>query len=221
MPTIQLKTVSTIDAARDMLEQDIYSLHFPPGSKITENDLVHRYGISRNTIREAIAYLEINRLLVKVPNKGVFVRKISKEDIGEIFNLRALLEHEAIRELSASGKSLESLKENAIKVENQNAINDWYGSMIADIQFHEHLVQLTDNPRLLQLYNCILSEVKLCIFQSKEFSPIRQENATQHFLIIDHLEQGNIDKAQDILSLHIQSAIHNFILGFSQKEKKS
>lgn len=219
MQTIQLKTVSTIDAVRDMLEQDIYSLHFPPGAKITENDLVLRYGISRNTLREAIAYLQVNGLLVKVPNKGVFVKKISIEDVSEIFNLRAVLEHEAIRELVASRKNLETLKKYAAEVDSKNAINDWYGSMITDIQFHENLVHLTDNQRLLQLYNCILSEVKLCIFQSREFSSIRQENAEQHFLIINHMEQGNADKAQDILSLHIHSAIHNFTLGFLQKTK--
>lgn len=218
MQKIQLKTVSTIDAVRDMLEQDIYSLYFPPGSKITENDLVLRYGISRNTLREAIAYLQVNGLLIKVPNKGVFVKKISSEDIREIFNLRAVLEHEAIREVVASGKNLESLKQNAIEVENQNALNDWYGSMVADIQFHESLVHLTENQRLVQLYNCILSEVKLCIFQSGEFSTIRKENAEQHFLIIDCMERKNADMAREILSLHIHSAINNFILGFSQKE---
>ena len=75
MTDIQLQTVSTIDAIRQMIEQDIYSLHFLPGDKIVESDLARRYGVSRNTLREAVAFLQASGILMKVPNKGVFVKK--------------------------------------------------------------------------------------------------------------------------------------------------
>ena len=100
---MQLKTVSTVDAVCKALENDIFQLHFPAGSKITENDLVSRYGVSRNTLREAIAYLLSSGLLVKVANKGVYVKEITQDDIQELFHLRELLETEALRTVYACG----------------------------------------------------------------------------------------------------------------------
>ena len=66
MSTVRLNTVSTVDAICAMLEDDIYSLHYPPGARISEKDLTNRYGVSRNTVREAIAFFLSNGLLEKV-----------------------------------------------------------------------------------------------------------------------------------------------------------
>lgn len=220
MSEVQLTTISTIDAIRQQLEEDIYALYYSPGEKITENVLTKRYGVSRNTLREAIAFLQANGLLVKIPNKGVFVKEISDSDIKEIFNLRAVLECESIKELIDNHTIIDELKICATHVEFQNAQNNWYGSMNADIAFHETLVRLTNNQRLLNLYTAILSEVKLCIFQSKEFSTISSGNAMQHSLIINYIEQHNTEMAQKILSEHINSAINGYILGLDQKKNR-
>lgn len=113
---------------------------------------------------------------------------------------------------------IDELKLCAANVEFQNVQNNWYGSMNADITFHETLVRLTNNQRLLNLYTAILSEVKLCIFQSKEFSSISPENAKQHSLIISYIEQHNIEMAQRVLSDHINSAVNGYILGLNSKK---
>jgi len=105
MNTIQINTVSTVDAVRNALETDILSLHFAPGSKLTESDLSVRYNVSRNTVREAIAHLLAQGLLTKVANRGVFVRKFTVEDVQEIFHLRALLELEAVNTIFATDQS--------------------------------------------------------------------------------------------------------------------
>ena len=215
MKTLQLKTVSTLDAVREMLEKDIYSLYFPPGSKITENDLSVRYGVSRNTLREAISYLVINGLLIRIPNKGIFVKEISVEDISEIFHLREVLESEAIRELVRSGMIPSSLRHSAEHVQAVYSTQDWYESIKADVSFHEQLVHLTDNQRLIKLYDCLLAEVKSCIYQSHSFSSIRPENAEHHMLILESMENGNLDMALKTLNKHINSAIQDYSAGFS------
>lgn len=213
MTDIQLQTVSTIDAIRQMIEQDIYSLHFLPGDKIVESDLARRYGVSRNTLREAVAFLQASGILMKVPNKGVFVKKISISDVQQIFNLRALLECEAIKEIISGNKDTSILNKCASNVEIQNELGEWHDSMNADIEFHEMLIRLSENERLQRLYDCVLPEVKLCIFQSKTFSTINPENAKQHRLLINYIEQRAIDKAQNILMYHINSAVDGYVLG--------
>ena len=112
MENIPLKTVSTVEAVCSALENDIF-FRFTPGEKMTENTLISRYGVSRNTLREAMSHLVSCGILVKIANRGVFVREITREDVREIFSLRALLEAEAIRLIIENGATTKELSKKA------------------------------------------------------------------------------------------------------------
>ena len=210
MRNIQLKTVSTVDAVCNALEEDIFQLRFPAGSKITENDMVSRYGVSRNTIREAIAYLLANGLLVKVANKGVYVKAITQDDIQELFHLRELLETEALRTIYASGVIPVDLMRYAEALERIDATKDWDAYVQADCDFHALLVAAAGSARLSRLYETIATEVKLCIYQSRNYVPLRIENSQQPRQILEAIENGNLDEAIRILSNHIENAVRNY-----------
>lgn len=217
MHPVQLKTVSTIDALCEMLENDIYSLRFMPGSRITENDLTTRYGVSRNTVREAIAYLLSNGLLIKVANKGVYVKEINIDDVREIFTLRGLLEAQAVRSIVSSGVIPVDLIHFAEKIENISAETDWTMHVKSDISFHELLVESAGSPRLMRLYESIIAEVKLCIYQSHSIVPLKQENASAHMHLLKAMEQENLDEALEILNRHMEQAIESYEVGFHIK----
>lgn len=218
MRNIQLKTVSTVDAICNALEEDIFRLRFPPGAKITENDMVSRYGVSRNTIREAIAYLLSNGLLVKVANKGVYVKKITGDDIQELFHLRELLETEALRTIYNSGFISIDLMRSVEALERIDAEKDWYEYVQADCDFHALLVAAAESTRLSRLYETIATEVKLCIYQSHSFIPLHNEYTYHHRQILEAIEAGDLDKAIQILSTHIEHAIRNYEEGFQNQQ---
>lgn len=221
MNPVQLKTVSTIDALCEMLENDIYSLRFAPGSRITENDLTTRYGVSRNTVREAIAYLLSNGLLIKVANKGVYVKELNIDDVREVFTLRGLLEAQAVRAIISSGVIPVDLIHFAEKIENISAQTDWAAHVKSDISFHELLVESAGSPRLMRLYESIIAEVKLCIYQSHSIVPLKQENASAHMHLLKAMEREDLDEALKILSHHMEQAIESYEVGFQIKEKAS
>jgi len=220
MRNIQLKTVSTVDAICNALEEDIFQLRFPAGSKITENDMVSRYRASRNTIREAIAYLLSTGLLVKVANKGVYVREITQDDIQELFHLRKLLETEALRIIYASGFIPLDLMRYAEALERIDAAKDWDEYVRADCDFHASLVAAAGSARLSRLYETIATEVKLCIYQSHSYVPLRNENTLQHRRILEAIENGNLDDAIQILSNHIDNAIESYAEGFRKQKER-
>ncbi|MEJ5253069.1 MAG: GntR family transcriptional regulator [Chthonomonadetes bacterium] len=57
------------------LKADIVSGHYPPGAQLpTETELMHRFGVSRVTVRHALALLQREGLVVRIPAKGTFVR---------------------------------------------------------------------------------------------------------------------------------------------------
>lgn len=217
MCPIELKIVSTVDALCNMLENDIYTLEFPPGSRITEADLTARYGVSRNSIREAIAFLLANGLLIKVANKGVYVREITIDDVREIFHLRELLEAEAVRLIVDSGVIPAELMHLAKEIESISPDTKWDQHVKADINFHELLVSSAGSPRLMRLYESIIAEVKLCIYQSHDYVPLKKENAASHMMLLRAMENNDLDKALKTLNDHMEHAIQSYESGFKNK----
>jgi len=215
---IQLNLVSTVDAICSALEADILSLRFAPGEKITESELAARYGVSRNTVREAIAHLLAQGLLTKIANKGVYVRKFTAADIQEIFHLRSLLELEALRSIAASGEAPATLLPLAQELEQIDRQNNWDAYVRADIRFHTSLVAASGSPRLSRLYDTILTEVKLCIYQTRNYVPIPSGSDPSHRRIIETLCAGNAQEAAQLLRQHIAQVITRYCAGLQAME---
>src|SRR3954470_18069915 len=63
-----------------------------PGTRLSESSLTGPLGVSRNTLREAFSTLVEEGLLVRRPNRGVFVATLSPAQIADIYRVRILLE---------------------------------------------------------------------------------------------------------------------------------
>lgn len=214
MNKMKLNVVSTVDAVCDALRNDIYSCYFLPGSKISETDITTRYDVSRNTFREAVVHLISDGILAKTANKGVFVRKLTIEDLREIFYLRGLLEKEAIRKIIGSGDFPTEILEALKKVEMHDPYLDWDQHIEADINFHDTLVRSSGSSRLMRLYRAILSEVRLALSQSHRIVVIQKENALHHRVIAEAIQQRNFEKAVGEMDRHIRTAIINYESGY-------
>ena len=219
MGDIRLKTVSVVDAVYDTLEQDIFSFHFAPGEKITEAELTKKYGVSRNTLREAVTYLISDSLLVKVANKGVYVKRITAEDVREIFHLRRLFELEAIDGIGQAAGITDSLRTALLRLERTDISRDWKEYVAADFEFHAALVDAAGSSRLSKLYHTIGKEVKLCIYQSRNVVAMRNENVYHHRQVLEFLEQGDKKNAKLILARHLDAAVEGFELGFLRQQE--
>ena len=211
-----LKTISTVDAVYHALTKDILSMAFPPGAKITESALCERYGISRNTLREGVSLLLAHGLLVKIPNKGIFVRSLELSDVQEIFRLRELLELEAVRCIMESENIPIELVQLVDVIEGNCAEKDWENYLDADILFHTTLVKSANSPRLERLYDAIFAEVKLCVFQSRFVAQFDLGNAAQHRMLLSAMESGDLAAAQAVLTAHIASALKTYQAAFEK-----
>ena len=210
---VQINTVSTVDAVRNALETDILNLHFAPGEKIAEVDLSSRYGVSRNTVREAIAHLLAQGLLTKVANKGIFVRRFTVEDVQEIFHLRALLELEAVRTIMNAQKVPADLYNIVSELEQTDRNRNWDHYVKKDIQFHTELVACTGSPRLSRLYSSILTEVKLCIYQTRNYVQVPASPNTPHRMILDAIHDHDDETALTLLKQHIEHVTKRYCGG--------
>ncbi|MCA8273475.1 GntR family transcriptional regulator [Burkholderia sp. AU30280] len=87
---------STADAVAASLREMIVNGELQAGERLVERDLAERFGISRIPMREAIQRLEREGLLEIFRNRGAVVRMLSASDVQEIYDMRALLEGDAI-----------------------------------------------------------------------------------------------------------------------------
>jgi DNA-binding GntR family transcriptional regulator len=78
------------------LQKDILSGAIPDGSKLTEQAVCKRYSVSRTPVREAFRQLEADGLIEIIPNRGAFATGLSKRDISDLFDLRAVFEVQAV-----------------------------------------------------------------------------------------------------------------------------
>src|SRR5215212_6129853 len=82
---------------REQLIDDILTGRLPPGTRIIETRLAQQFGVSQAPVREALRDLELFGFVVCSPFRGTQVRKISTEDLLEIYPIRAAVEGVAAR----------------------------------------------------------------------------------------------------------------------------
>ena len=78
------------------LRRGILTGELKPGERLMEIHLANRLGVSRTPVREAFRQLEADGLIENIPNRGAFVTGLSRRDISDLFDLRALFEIQAV-----------------------------------------------------------------------------------------------------------------------------
>src|SRR4051812_44380912 len=86
---------------RDALVQAILRGEFEPGERIVETRVARQLGVSQGTVREALREIEQLGMIVSIPNRGVLVRSLTRADVLEMYEMRALLEGFAARRAAA------------------------------------------------------------------------------------------------------------------------
>lgn len=74
------------------LEDQIVFGDLPPNSRLVEEDIVRRHGVSRSPVREALRMLEQDGLALRESRRGVWVSPMGLKDLDEVYACRLALE---------------------------------------------------------------------------------------------------------------------------------
>ncbi|MEZ5186515.1 MAG: GntR family transcriptional regulator [Candidatus Nanopelagicales bacterium] len=147
-----MPTPRSTRAAAD-IRIDLLSGELRAGQKIVQESLAARYGISRIPLREALAQLQAEGLVVHEPNRGYFVARLRAEDMREVYRLREILEAEAItracRHLSEA--DIERIVRIADDVESALSTGDLARIGAANRSFHFAVFEAAGMPRLTRI----------------------------------------------------------------------
>ena len=84
------------------LRRLIIALELPPGSRLSEQDIAERHGVSRQPVREALIGLARTRLVELQPQRGTTVVKISVRKMMEARFVREAIETAVVRRACSS-----------------------------------------------------------------------------------------------------------------------
>ena len=145
----------------DGLREAIIRGEHQPGALLSEGTLAETYGTSRTPIREALQQLQTEGLVEVVPRVGSFVREPSRRELGELFQLKAVLEGLGVQLLAQRGRVAETdlLRDNLAESERAVADGDVerYAQLVHD--FHGLVIQGADNSRLAEHYQMLMNQL--------------------------------------------------------------
>ncbi|PXH97845.1 GntR family transcriptional regulator [Klebsiella quasipneumoniae] len=198
-------TRSTADILASELKILINKGVLRDGDRLVERDLACQFSVSRIPMREAIQQLEREGLVEIYRNRGAVVKTLTAADVDEIYQLRALLEGEAIfhslknmdPETLARAELVHQLLSSASESEQQGRYNR---------EFHELLYRKCNNQRLLKMIGELREQIERYeLFQNRLLSDTLKFQ-DEHQQILMACQQNNPQEARAYTVKHILSA---------------
>lgn len=197
------------------LKEAVYKRFIRPGSKLVETTIANQLGVSRTPVRAAIKRLEHEGYIQLIPNRGAFVVKPSAEEIKSAFAVRIHLEKMATR-LAAKSITTTSIKRLRDLIEEEKQIfesldTDRYYKM--NENFHLVIAESSGNSILVEYVRDIANRTSI---YSILFDPLQKvelnPSIIEHTHIVDGLEQGNEEKAEKAMELHLVNSLEGMNL---------
>lgn len=182
-----------------------------PGSKISEPELARAYGISRGPLREALHRLEGQKLLVRVPHVGARVVALSRQELGDLYQIRESLEGLACR-LAAAHMSPEQVQELRLVLREHERDEAFqagrgYYQQEGDFDFHYRIVQGSGNRMLIRLLCDELYQLARMYRIQYSATPNRPAQAfAEHHRILDAIADKDGELAEMLMQRHIRTS---------------
>ncbi|OKI18588.1 GntR family transcriptional regulator [Streptomyces sp. CB03911] len=190
---------------RAIREDVIRGVH-RPGSRLTEESMAARYGVSRVPVREALRTLEAEGFLQSRPYAGIVVVELDDAEAEDLLEVRALLEPLGAGRaaLRRTPEQLGRLKE--LVLLGRTAIEDGRLDELARLnsRFHEVIAAASGSRTLSQLVTQLSQ--KIAWVYSVDLPRRAQDSWREHEEIVAAVEQGDPEAAREVVARHIAAA---------------
>lgn len=203
-----------IEATYRQLRRDIIEGRLAAGEKLRVEHLKSCYDVSSGTLREALALLISDSLVVAQGQRGFRVAPMSLADLEDLTRMRILLECEALRESMAQGTDdweadivsafhKLTLAEQRLRTDPRGAFDDWEA---CNRQFHEALVGACKSARLLRTRRQLYQQSERYRRMSVVKGPPPAEVHEEHRAIFEAVLARKAEDAVALLTAHTHRA---------------
>jgi DNA-binding GntR family transcriptional regulator len=223
----EARSASLTEQIYQALWRDIVFGDLAPGSSLDELLLVERFKSSRTPIREALARLAGDNLVVQHRNRGTYVSEIKVSELSAFFEALHLLQR-VITRLAAqrwTDDDLNEIRRCAQVYADHAGDSDFRGTLERDQAIHLRIAGASRNPHLQGLYQRLLAmQMRLLLLhaqsyggQDLELADQSRNSVMEHKDLIDALTMRDADTAERLAGEHTR-IIRKRVAGFTSGE---
>ena len=192
------------------LREAIITGQIPAGEKLNEPRLAEQFNVSRGPLREAIRRLVAMRLVRHIPNQGATVVTLELDSIMELYEVREALEGKAaaLAARNMSDQDIAMLHQLLdVHQRHYDSNSGEYMQVEGDFDFHYLIIKGSGNELLTnQLCNELYHLIRMFRFQTSRVKTRSNRALTEHWQIIDAIEQRDQQMAELVMRSHIARA---------------
>lgn len=194
------------------LKRRILEGELQTGQRIWAADLVEEMGVSMAPVKDALIVLQGEGLIVNVPRRGAIVREFSLKEVVDLYDIRAMVECEAIQRGFVAGKINEEMIEELVRL-NELLGQERLGETFAknerayelDWKFHNVLLSGCDNLLLVDWYKKLNTQSQIIRLASYNAGPRGEQTYLEHKAIITALQNGDVEQTTAAVKGHLFS----------------
>ncbi|WP_090072686.1 GntR family transcriptional regulator [Lentzea flaviverrucosa] len=190
---------SRTDFVLESIKEAILHGKLKPGQALVETDLAATLNVSKTPVREALKTLVGSGLVVMSPYKGATVRTVDAGMAASVYDVRLLLEPEALRRSVELGADFTEAR-SAL-----DEVPDLARRSLANRRFHRALYAGCGNPLLVEILDGLRDQAALITVAGWGIHPTWDAEAAEHRAILVAAEEGFGDAAAGLLRRHIQT----------------
>jgi DNA-binding GntR family transcriptional regulator len=204
---------SRTEAVLDALKHAILTGRLPPGQALVENELAAQMGVSKTPVREALKTLAGAGLVTMSPYKGATVRTVDDVLAHSVYDIRLLLEPEAVRRavgiaVAAAGTGGDGHWRGAADaLDRADQCTDRADRSLANRDFHRALYVGCGNELMVGILDGLRDQTALVSAVVWNRTPSWEQEAAEHRAILDAVLAGSGAQAAALLREHIAAFV--------------
>jgi len=154
----------------NILRERLLINQYEQGSKIIEEEIAGEFSVSRASVRDALAILETEGLIVREINKCKTVRRFTRKDIEDLLYARIAIETAAALECIKIELPEADLSKKITLMEKASSLasnEDIYELIASDFGFHEIIISASENRYFIEFWKEIRNQ--LLMLMNKAF----------------------------------------------------
>jgi branched-chain amino acid transport system substrate-binding protein len=207
-PTKQIHKKRDSDSIEEKLVEMIISLELPPGSVISEVDLIDRLHCGRTPLREALQRLAQEYLITSIPRKGMFVAELDLINYVKLIEAVGLLESFSayLAVDQCSNDEIDDLEENITSAQEAYSRGDLLRVAELDCDFHRQISEFTRNEYIvnstIRLHRLITRYYFIALKNGLDV----KTSADEHHRIIKGFRRRDAEEVKNLIYLHTLEA---------------
>jgi DNA-binding GntR family transcriptional regulator len=187
------------------IKEKILSEKLAPGQWLVERDISEQYKISRTPVRELLRELVSDGLISLEPSKGYYIRKLTVEEVIEIFQAREAIEGVAakISCLRGDDSFFNHIAKLKSQLEKLDIPKDSSAGVIKGAELHVAIISAANNSIISEFYQKLKNLNGLIRNLTKKSIKIETKSREAHLGIAQAILDKNPEKSEQCMRQHL------------------